>query len=98
VGWEIELAGAAGIGLICGGAIAIWGRFKKRRRAIDGDEAAKAALEKSRTLELVVAPLCIIAGICLLAFKTYSDYERLRQPLPPDKALERAMKNFPKSN
>jgi len=96
--WVVSLVSAVGVGLICFGAGGLWHRFKTIRRATDGDETAKADLKRYRILLTVIAPLSIAAGICLVGIKTYADYNKLRQPLSPDKAWERAMKNLPKPN
>ena len=93
-----EIVGVVGVGLIGGGFVAILGRRKRRKLAATGDEDAKIKLEKWRTLETVVAPGLIVVGLCMMAVKTYADYQTLRTPLSPDKALERALKSFPKPN
>jgi hypothetical protein len=52
----------------------------------------------------VVAPVLLAAGVGLMIVTTYADYVRLRTPLSPDKAfqraaesLDKAIKRYPKS-
>jgi len=90
--------GALGVGLISGGVIGLVGRRKRRKLAAAGDEDAKRKFEEYRTLETIVAPLLLVVGVCLLGVKAYADYQTALTPVSPEKALERAMKSFPKSN
>jgi hypothetical protein len=88
--WMIDGGRALGIGLMIGGYMVISDRRKQRKRAAVGDEEAMAKLEKHKTVETVVAPLILGAGVCLTIASTYADYVQLRAPLSPEKAFERA--------
>ena len=96
--WMIDGGRALGVGLICGGYVVISARHKRRKLAASGDEDAKTKLENGKTVETVAGPLVLVAGICLLIVATYADYQKLRTPLSPDKALEKAMENLRKLN
>ena len=93
-----DYVGPLGVGLLCGGFAAIIGRRKRSKLAASGDEKAKAELKKWRIADTVVAPILIVAGVCLLALQFYLDYQKAQSPLPPDKALDDALKRLPKSN
>jgi hypothetical protein len=102
--WMIDGGRALAVGLMIGGYIVIADRRKKRKLAGAGDQQARDQLEKSRTVDTVVAPVLLAAGVGLMIVTTYADYVRLRTPLSPDKAfqraaesLDKAIKRYPKS-
>lgn len=86
------IVGIVGIAMIAYGGTEVLGRRRLWKRAAAGDADAGAKLEKSLTVPLIV----LVAGHCVLLAAAYLEYQRLRTPLTPTQALDRAVRNLPR--
>jgi hypothetical protein len=86
------IVGIVGVGMIAYGATEVLGRRRLRKRAAGDDADARAKLEKKPTVPLII----LVAGHCVLLAAAYLDYQRLRTPLTPTQALDRAVRNLPR--
>lgn len=84
--------GIIGSTMIAYGVSEIFGRRRLRKLAAAGDADAGTKLQKKPMVPLIV----LVAGHCLLLTAVYLDYQRLRTPLTPEQALDRAMRNVPR--
>lgn len=62
---------AVGLGFLAAGLATLRSYMTTRKLAAAGDERAKAKLAKRRIIDVVVASVLTVAGVCLVLFDFY---------------------------